>query len=240
MICIGHRGARGCAPENTLASIDLAIEQGATWVEIDVREHHGELVVIHDRFLERTTNGFGDINQHDLASLQTLDAGKNERIPTLLQVIKHINRRAILNIELKDMASVEPTLQLIEQLVDDGWQFNDFLISSFYHHALQSIKQSQPLLYTGALCASVMIDYAKFAQDLNAWSINLCSESLNQALIDDAHQRGLKVFVYTVNDIRLFDEFSNMGVDGVFTDYPLRFMQWQCKQTITIKDCLLE
>jgi glycerophosphoryl diester phosphodiesterase len=233
MICIGHRGARGYAPENTLASIDLAIGHGAKWIEIDVREHHGDLVVIHDRFLERTTNGFGDINQHDLPTLQTFNAGDGQHIPTLEQVIKHINRRAILNIELKDMASAKPTLQLIERLVDSGWQFNDFLISSFFHHALQWFKQSQPSLRIGALCASVMIDYAKFAQDLNAWSINLCSESLNQAIVDDAHQRGLKVFVYTVNDVRLFDELSNMGVDGVFTDYPQRFMQWKNNMSST-------
>jgi glycerophosphoryl diester phosphodiesterase len=138
------------------------------------------------------------------------------------------------------MASAKPTLQLIERLIGSGWQFNDFLISSFFHHALQWIKHAQPSLYIGALCASVMIDYAKFAQDLNAWSINLCSESLNQAIVDDAHLRGLKVFVYTVNDVRLFDELSNMGVDGVFTDYPHRFMQWKSKHPNSNKTCLLE
>jgi len=227
MICIGHRGARGYAPENTLLSIELAIEQGAQWIEIDVREHQGELIVIHDKYLERTTNGIGDIYQHDLATLKQLDAGNEQSIPTLIEVIKHINRRAILNIELKDMASTQPTLELLNQCFNEGWKFNDFLISSFYHHALLELKQAQPSLRTGALCASVMIDYAKFAQDLEAWSINLCLESINQAIVDDAHRRGLKVLVYTVNDVRQFEELSHMGVDGVFTDYPLRFMQWR-------------
>ena len=226
MLCIGHRGARGYAPENTLQSIELAIEQGAKWIEIDVREHSGELLVIHDRFLERTTNANGDIYQHDLTTLQKVDAGNGDNIPTLEQVIKHINRRTVLNIELKDAASAQPTLTLIDQYIEKGWQFDDFLISSFYHHSLAYIKQHKPQLRIGALCASVMIDYAKFAQDLQAWSINLCSESLNQAIIDDAHQRGLKVLVYTVNDIRLFEELYGMGVDGVFTDYPERFIQW--------------
>lgn len=227
MICIGHRGARGHAPENTLTSIELAIEQGAQWIEIDVREHHGELVVIHDRFLDRTTNGVGDISQHDLTALQQFDAGNGQSIPTLAQVITHIDKRVILNIELKDVASAQPTVTLLHQFIEQGWHFDHFVISSFFHHALAHIKQVEPRLRTGALCASVMIDYAKFAQDLAAWSLNLCSESLNQEIIDDAHQRGLKVFVYTVNDIRLFEELSNMGIDGIFTDYPDRFIQWR-------------
>jgi len=227
MICIGHRGARGYAPENTLQSIELAIEQGAQAIEIDVREHSGELFVIHDRFLERTTNGVGDFYQHDFAALQQLDAGNGEVIPTLKQVIALIHRRVALNIELKDVASVKPTLAVIDQFMEQGWTFDDFIISSFYHHALVEVKQSHPLIRVGALCASVMVDYAKFAQDLQAWSINLCSESINQALIDDAHQRGLKVFVYTVNDIRMFEQLLNMGVDGIFTDYPEKFIQWR-------------
>lgn len=232
MLCIGHRGARGYAPENTLESIDLAIEQGATWIEIDIREHSGELIVIHDKYLERTTNGQGHICQHDLAALRRFTCGNNQTLPTLKEVITHVNRRAVINIELKDRASALPTIALLNMLVSQGWQYDDFLISSFYHHALQDIKEIEPKIRTGALCASVMIDYARFAQELNAWSINLCSESVSQELINDAHQRGLKVFVYTVNDPRLFTEFSDMGVDGVFTDYPQRFFEWKKAQLI--------
>ena len=230
MLCIGHRGARGYAPENTLASIDLAIEQGATWIEIDIREHSGDLIVIHDKYLERTTNGKGHIYQYDLATLRRFTSENNQTIPTLKEVITHVNRRAVINIELKDRASALPTIALLNELVSQGWQHDDFLISSFYHHALRDIKEIAPLFKTGALCASVMIDYAKFAQELGAWSINLCSESVNQEIIDDAHQRGLKVFVYTVNDPRLFSEFNAMGVDGVFTDYPQRFFEWQVQE----------
>ena len=230
MLCIGHRGARGYAPENTLASIDLAIEQGATWVEIDIREHSGDLIVIHDKYLERTTNGKGHIYQYDLATLRRFTSENNQSLPTLKEVIKHVNRRAVINIELKDRASALPTIALLNELVYQGWQDDDFLISSFYHHALRDIKEVAPQYRTGALCASVMIDYARFAHDLDAWSINLCCESVDQELIDDAHQRGLKVLVYTVNDPRLFSEFSAMGVDGVFTDYPQRFFEWQALQ----------
>lgn len=227
MLCIGHRGARGYAPENTMGSIELAIAQGVTWIEIDIREHSGELVVIHDKYLERTTNGHGHIYQHDLANLQQFKSSNGQSIPLLQDVIKRVNRRATINIELKDRNSAQPTLALIDDFIKRGWSYDDFLVSSFYHHALRDIKQQQPNIKTGALCASVMLDYAKFAQELDAWSINLCSESLNQEIVDDAHQRGLKVFVYTVNDTRLFSEFSAMGVDGVFTDYPQRFFDWQ-------------
>lgn len=227
MLCIGHRGARGYAPENTLESIEIALNQGAKWIEIDIRQHSGELVVIHDKYLERTTNGHGHIYQHDLSQLRAFQSSNLQGIPLLSEVIEQVNRRAVINIELKDRASALPTIKLIEYFIERGWHYDDFLVSSFYHHALRDIKLAQPLIKTGALCASVMIDYAKFAQDLGAWSINLCSESVNQEIIDDAHQRGLKVLIYTVNDPRLFSEFEAMGADGVFTDYPQRFFEWK-------------
>jgi len=229
MLCIGHRGARGQSPENTLASIELGIAQGAQWIEIDVREHSGELIVIHDDYVDRTTNAQGLLSDFSVERLRQLDAGNGQQIPLLKEVIVTINRRAKLNIELKDSASNELILQLIEQLVQQGWHYDDFMISSFIHQDLQWFKQHQPKLAIGALSAGVMVGYAQFAQELDAFAINLSADSINQAIIDDAHARGLKVFVYTVNDPREFLRFSDMGVDGLFTDYPARLNQWLAK-----------
>ncbi|NRA53828.1 MAG: glycerophosphodiester phosphodiesterase [Gammaproteobacteria bacterium] len=230
MICIGHRGARGHAPENTLAAIAIGIEQGAQWIEIDVRAHEGELLVIHDNELDRTTNGHGALTQYSLTQLRQLDAGDGQKIPLLSEVLALVNRRAIVNIELKDSASAALVLALIKQHLSKGWHCDDFVVSSFFHHDLQWLKGQFPALKIAALSASVGLDYAKFAQQLDAWSINLNVESLNQAIIDDAHQRGLKVLVYTVNKPSKFQQLLHMGIDGIFTDYPLEFNQWLTEQ----------
>jgi len=233
MLCIGHRGARGQSPENTLASIALGITQGAQWIEIDVRQHSGELIIIHDEYVDRTTNGLGSLADFSLSQLRQLDAGNGQQIPLLAEVIRLIDRRVKLNIELKDSASNALVLQCIEEFVQQGWQYQDFMISSFIHPDLVWFKQQQPSLAIGALSAGVMVNYAQFAQDLGASAINLCDDSINQTIIDDSHARGLKVFVYTVNDPREFKRFHAMGVDGLFTDYPARLNQWLCDNNKT-------
>jgi len=226
MLCIGHRGARGQRPENTLESIEFAINQGADAIEIDVREHSHHLIVFHDETLERTTNGTGELCSQTLAQLRQLDAGNNQQIPFLDEVITMINRRVPLNIELKDSASAALVISTLEQFITRGWDYNDFVVSSFFHPLLQHIKATQPMIPIGALSAGVMVDYAQFAQQLDAVSINLCSDTIDQAIIDDAHARGLQVFIYTVNDTREFARFYHMGVDGLFTDYPKRLKDW--------------
>jgi len=227
MLCIGHRGARGLSPENTLASVELAITQGADAIEIDVREHDQQVIVFHDERVERTTNGQGYLTDFSVEQLRQLDAGSGQKIPTLPEVIQLINRRVPLNIELKDHQSVAPTLIIIEEFVARGWRYDDFVVSSFFHPLLQWLKAKQPLIPIGALSAGVMTDLALFAQQLSAVSINLCHDSINQEIIDDAHQRGLKVYIYTVNEVHEFEKLRAMAVDGLFTDYPQRLIQWR-------------
>jgi glycerophosphoryl diester phosphodiesterase len=99
--CIGHRGACGHAPENTLSSFELAIEMGCPWIELDVYHIDGELLVIHDDTLERTTNGTGDVMDQSVAYLRTLDAGDGQQIPTLNEIIELVGHRAGINVELK-------------------------------------------------------------------------------------------------------------------------------------------
>ena len=100
-LCIGHRGAMGHAPENTLLSLKKALEMGAPCVEVDVYFVDGHLLVFHDDRLERTTNGFGYLADHDFEYLRSLDAGEGERIPTLREVFETVGLKAGVNIELK-------------------------------------------------------------------------------------------------------------------------------------------
>ncbi|MDR6983195.1 glycerophosphoryl diester phosphodiesterase [Rheinheimera pacifica] len=227
MQIIAHRGASGEYPENTLLAIEQAITQGADAIEIDVFAVQGELIIIHDHHLTRTTNGTGSIYQYSVEQLMQLDAGRGERIPTLWQVLQLLhNTRLWLNIELKGENTVAPLLTLLGKAKQE-LQFDDqrLLISSFNHHLLAALKAARPELKLGALTASLPLDYATFAQQLQAYSVNCDVSFINQAFVDNAKARGLKVYVYTVDQADDIARMQQYGVDGIFSNYPARSRQ---------------
>lgn len=225
-LVIGHRGARGHAPENTLASFDKAVELGAHWIELDVQLHQGELLVIHDLTLDRTTNGTGRIAGHDLAYLRGLDAGQGQRIPTLREALDRIARRAGVNIELKTAGG---TAQAVARVVDEyrgrGWRPEQFLVSSFILPELREFRRLAPDIPVGALLMGVPLDYAACAGELGAAALNVSDEFAEPELLADARRRGLKVYVYTVNRPEEIRHFRRLGVDGIFTDFPDRALR---------------
>jgi glycerophosphoryl diester phosphodiesterase len=224
LLCIGHRGAMGHSPENTLASINMALTLGAQFIEVDVYHVEGELVVFHDNRLERTTNGVGYIDEQSLAYLSTLDAGEGQRIPTLSEVCELIRGQACINIELKGAHTAAPVAKFIEHLVAQGWHYSAILVSSFNHQELLTLKQLNPQILLAVLIYGIPIDYAKFAEDLGAYAINPSIEFINQALVDDAHARNLKVYAYTANHPADIEKMQQLGVDGVFSNYPERVL----------------
>ena len=221
MICIGHRGAAGHAPENTLASVEKAISLGSDWVEVDVRCVESELLVIHDERLERTTNGSGYVAEQSLKYLRSLDAGSGEKIPFLYEVFDLVNFRVGINVELKSPGTAAPVVSLINRYVEErGWDYRQILVSSFNHHELQQVKRLEPRILTGALILALPLHYARFAEELGAHAVHPGSEFINREFVEDAHRRGLKVFVYTVNHPDDLLRMQALGADGVFTDYP--------------------
>lgn len=224
-LCIAHRGAMGHAPQNTLAAISKALELGAPWIEVDVYYVDGHLVVFHDDRLEALTDGSGAINEQSfsyLRSLKVLDS--DQGIPTLEEVCELIAGRAGLNIELKGVGTAAPVNELINKLINENWQSTQFLVSSFNHRELFAFKQLNPDIRLGALHCSLPLNNAQFAEELGAWSLNSSLEFVDQELVDDAHSRGLKVYVYTVNHPEDITRMQQMGVDGVFTNYPERVL----------------
>ena len=152
LFCFGHRGARGHEPENTVRSVRCAIELGADGVEVDVYFVDGELVVIHDDTLKRTTNGHGRVMKKSFTYLRSLDAGLGEKIPTLAEIFNAVNCRAVINVELKGPHTAAPVAALITEYVKQrGWNFDDFLVSSFDHAQIQKVKQSGPKILVVAL-----------------------------------------------------------------------------------------
>lgn len=224
-LVVGHRGARGHAPENTLLSIDTGISLGAQMVEFDVQRVGDHLIVMHDLRLERTTNGHGLVADHDFESLRKLDAGRGQGIPTLQEVLDLVDQRVTVNIELK---SADGTAALVAQLVRDyvlqGWPPSRFLVSSFHLPELYEFKQLAPEIPVGALLCGVPLDWAACATELGASSLNLSDEFVDARLVADAKSRGLQVLVYTVNNPDDALRLRKLGVDGVFTDYPDRIL----------------
>ncbi|GAA4871480.1 glycerophosphodiester phosphodiesterase [Ferrimonas pelagia] len=223
MRIIAHRGASGEAPENTLTAMDLAIEQDACAIELDVHQLEGTLVVLHDRYLNKTTSGSGLLSDSSLDVLSTLDAGEGQRVPTLWQVLERIGGRCDLNIELKGMGTVEPLLALLQRAEAElGYRPEQFLISSFHHPMLAQLKRQRPALKIGALTACCPLNYAEFATALGAFSVHMDVDFADPAFIADAKARGLKIYVYTVDHAPDLLRLDALGVDGIFSNYPGR------------------
>lgn len=225
LLCIGHRGAMGHKPENTLASIYKALELGALYIEIDVQSVAGHLLVFHDTRLERTTNGSGYLRERPFDYIRSLDAGGGQKIPTLEEACAAVFSRACINIELKGTGTAAPVSELINELIRKGWNQDAILVSSFDHRELLKIKRHLQNIKLGALIYGVPVDHARFAEDLGAFSVHPALDFVDQRFIDDAHYRNLKVFVYTVNHPEDIARSHQLGADGVFTSFPERVLR---------------
>lgn len=223
MLIFAHRGASGVEPENTLRAIKAALDANVDGIEIDLHEVDGKLIVIHDRWLHRTTSGTGQIFQHNYEHLRSLDAGNGETIPTLDEVFTLVAGKCKINLELKGVYNINLLFSYIDNAVATTDLVNeDVLLSSFNHRLLNSIHQQKPEFSIGALTACYPLDYAKFAERLNAYSVHLDVNFISKHFVSDAHQRGLKVFVYTVDELEDIKAMKALGVDGIFSNFPTR------------------
>ena len=222
LINIGHRGAMGHAPENTLVSFKKAIKLGVDMVELDVYQIDNELIVLHDDRLDRTTNAEGYVWDYSFTQLRQLDAGNGEQIPTLQEVIDIIPSKVKINIELKGRTATKAVVELINRLAKSKHEKKRFLLSSFIHQELKLARKFDKEIPLGALCCAEPLKLAKFAEDLHAYSVNPSVEFVTEAFVNDAHERGLKVFAYTVNHPADIQRLHEMGVDGVFSNFPER------------------
>ncbi|EPU3919794.1 glycerophosphodiester phosphodiesterase [Aeromonas hydrophila] len=225
MQIIAHRGASGLAPENTLKAIRLALALGAGAIEIDVQLADGELWVFHDRRLERCTDGSGVLTAQSRAYLASLDAGEGEGIPTLWQVMETIAGQAELHIELKGSQTADEVARLTRRAEAElGFAPTQWVVSSFHHPELARFASLRPDIRLGALTSTIPLTLAKFAAELGAWSLNCDVDFVDDSLVQDAHDRGLKVLVYTVDEPADQAMLADIGVDGIFTNRPDRFL----------------
>ncbi len=231
-LVIAHRGARDVAPENTLAAFEAAIQADADGIELDVtRCATGEIVVIHDDTLDRTTNGSGNVVETPFYTLRALDAGAwfrpdfaGQRVPTLQEVLDLFGHRTRINIEIKGRALKGDGIEEeIAELVAARNLQDEVIISSFNPAALLRMKHAAPDLRRALLYAPDMPVY--LAQPVSAplvWpnALHPHYSQVNAAMLRAVRQLGLRVNVWTVNDPNEMERLIALGVDGIITDHP--------------------
>jgi glycerophosphoryl diester phosphodiesterase len=224
---IGHRGAKGHEPENTLRSFEAAIAMGCEWIEFDVRVLDKMPIIIHDDTVDRTSNGQGEIAKLGLFKARTLDFGKGEKLPLLSEVFTKLSGRCGLQIEIKGADGEKEICEEVSRQLRAGFSADDVLISAFDHRLLARVKALLPGIRTGALTYGIPHDLAACAKALGCYSLHLSREYVTSEYITDIKRLGLKALVYTVNDRSEADHLAAMGIDGVFSDYPDRLFKVQ-------------
>jgi len=223
MFKIAHRGAAGYAPENTIASFKKAIELKADMIELDVYLcQSGELIIMHDDKVDRTTNGKGYLWNKNLKEIKSLDAGNGEKVPTLKEALDFIDKKVPVNIELKGEKTAVPVSQLIDGYKKKGWKDKDFLVTSFKREEVKKFKLLKPNIKAGFCSWKMPSDYESLAEKIGLYSLSLFFDYLNKRIVSRAQKKGLKVFAWTVNKDDDIQRMKSLGVDGIFSDYPDR------------------
>lgn len=223
---IGHRGAAGYAPENTIQSFEAAVRFGAEMTELDVHIcGSGELVVIHDESVDRTTNASGFVRDMTLNELKSLDAGKGEKIPTLKDVFSKLRGRISINVELKGLGTAEPVQAFVDDLIRRGeWIRENVLITSFDWEMLRRLREISKDARIGLLVYKNLGESLKVATEVEAYSVNPYYKSIDIDFISRSHELNLRVYPWTVNEPEDIRRVVALGVDGVISDYPDRIM----------------
>ena len=248
-LVIAHRGGRGLGPENTLFTFQRAADMGVDVLEMDVRmTKDGQLVVLHDDTVERTTDGMGAVLDYTLAQLKKLDTGyrwtpdsgrsfpfrgKGLTVPTLAEVFTTFPHKR-LNLEIKaETTEIVPALcRKIEQ-----YQKADLvLVASFRSSVLKEFRRLCPevttsctfresLLYFWLSKARMTSIYSPPAAALQVPEIYGNTRVVTRPFVEAAHRRNMQVHVWTVNDVPSMKRLYDLGVDGIMTDYPDRLLR---------------
>jgi glycerophosphoryl diester phosphodiesterase len=214
MIKIGHRGAKGHATENTLASFEKAMEVGVDMIELDVFLSKDNIpVVIHDKTIDRTTNSNGFVSDFLAIELQKLG------IPTLEDVFQLVNHQCDINVEIKEFEAVKSVLDLIHSNI---FSKEKILISSFDWNALQEVRFHDNDIRIGVLTETDVDLALAFAKFIKAYSIHPFHHLLTKENVIQIQYNNFKVYPWTVNEPEDIIFVKLLNVDGIITDFPDR------------------
>ena len=224
MLSIGHRGAKGYIAENTLESINMAIELNVDGVEIDVFKClSGELVLFHDKNLKKLTGKSGKIGNLTINDLQKYLVLGKYKIPTLKDVLEKIKKPLLVNIELKGSGAAESTSKIIEDFSKRTlWKKENFIVSSFNWDELKKFRSINTDIAIGILLDKLgdMNEAIQFGKNINAQSIHPNYRMLNEGTVEKIKKNGFKIYTWTVNNKENISFMQKLNVDGVISDYP--------------------
>jgi glycerophosphoryl diester phosphodiesterase len=216
LLKIGHRGARAYEPENTLSSFRRAVELGVDAIELDVRKtKDNEIVVIHNSDVNKTTDGSGAVSDFTLEEIKRFVTEKGEHIPTLEEVLDAVGKRVKVLVELKETGIEENVLDLIQRkrLIEN------VILISFHEDVLRKVRELNDKVTTGLIYVRHK-NPIQSALDLKAEYLLPLYRFIHSANVKKAHEKGLKVIVWTINTKEEAIEYKKKGVDGIATDRP--------------------
>jgi len=235
---IGHRGAAGYEPENTLSSFQKAIDLGVDMVELDVyRCKTGELIVTHSKIILRGKKKF-NLENMTLQAIKKIKLEKDQKIPTLEEVLELIDKRVGVNIELKGLNTASLAYETIEKYVKEkNWDYRNFLISSFNFDEINKFNDLDKEMNGGQgnINFSLLIsrgivgiaNYTRYSkQKRMPYSLNPSLITINEELVKHAKERGMKVYAWPVNQEEDARKVMSLGVDGLISDYPDKARKW--------------
>ena len=230
MLTIGHRGARGYIAENTLESIQKALDLNVDGIEIDVfRCASGEIVVFHDKKLKRLTGHNGLIEETTFEELKNMLVAGRYRIPTLQQVLEKIGGKILLNVELKGENTAIPTATILKKYLSDSQSdIKKLIVSSKNWKELTLFKNQNTNIPIGVLSHyNIFLEKGVDAiiekgMELSALAIHPKFSILNKKAIDKMHSAGFLVYSWTINSPKDIQRAIRLGVDGIITDFPDR------------------
>ncbi len=223
-LVIGHRGAMGHETENTLPSIQKAMDLGVDMIEIDVfKIKSGEIVVFHDNTVDRLTNGPGSIEGYNIIELRKLIVDGGHQIPMLQDVLRLIDNKVALNIELKGAGTADKVNYIMNYYINKkNWSPENFIISSFNWDELKEMRRLNPDVAIAVLTEENPIDAIPTAKELKAVAINPYFKKLDLEVADQIHDAGFKIYTWTVNELEDIDAMKKIAVDGIITNFPER------------------
>lgn len=224
MFKIGHRGAAGLAPENTISSITKAIELNVDCIELDVQETRDEkLVIFHDKLLDRVTNATGHIKDYTYQQLRdNVLVNNQELIPLLSDVCGLLSKTNI--ILFPEIKVPKITYEVVELLLEK-LETRKFVIGSFHHEVLVKAKTIEPTIKTVALFEGAPISIRSILHDSQCDYLGIGFESVNPNTIEEAHKLGIDVWAWTIDDLKEMKHAIKLGINGIVSNYPNLFDQ---------------
>lgn len=224
LLKIGHRGAKAHIAENTLESFQAALDMGMDGIELDVHVcATGELVVIHDFTIDRTTNGTGEVHKLSLEELKQLKVEGKYTIPTLDEVLDLVGKKCFVNIEMKGRHTAKPVSELMEIYVQEkGYSYDNFIVSSFQREELMIMRQINHNIHLGILTQASVSEAWDWAEEFSAQAIHPHFSLLTESNVKKAKKAGYKIYTWTVNEPEDIERVKMYNVDGIMSDYPER------------------